>query len=107
MAIAASTLPSIGDTFALFIDRWFLSIIALCVRPNPSIAELRVAADRYCALPWTVVDEQYHVHKGHAFTYTSQLPFRCLEALYIVTLLEKGFGFDKDARDITLALEVM
>lgn len=65
-----------------------------------------MAADRYCALPWTVVDEQYHVHKGHAYTYTSQLPYRCLEALYIVTLLEKGFGFDKDARDITLALEV-
>ena len=78
----------------------------MSLRPNPSIAELRVAADRYCALPWAVVDEQFHVHKGHAFTYTSQLPFRCLEALYIVTLLEKGFGFDKDARDITLALEV-
>lgn len=57
-------------------------------------------------MPWSEVDAQYRVHRGHAYTYSSQLPYRCLEALYIVTLLEKGFGFDKDARDITLALEV-
>ena len=46
------------------------------------------------------------VSRGHQYTYTSQLPYRCLEALYIVTLLEKGFGFERDDRSITYALEV-
>jgi GDA1/CD39 (nucleoside phosphatase) family len=32
---------------------------------------------------------------------------RCLEALYMTTLLEHGFGFDSSHRNITLALEVM
>jgi hypothetical protein len=78
-----------------------------CVyRPTPSIAELRVAAEKFCAVPWSDVKERYDVLGGHEWTYPSQLPYRCLEALYIVTLLEKGFGFDPHMRNITLALEV-
>ena len=46
------------------------------------------------------------MERGHSYTYPSQLPHRCLEALYIVTLLEKGFGFAPDSRSITFALEV-
>ena len=82
--------------------------VCVCVpiRPTPSIAELREAADQFCSLSWPALEELYHVERGHSYTYPSQLPHRCLEALYIVTLLEKGFGFDKDSRAITLALEV-
>lgn len=74
--------------------------------PTPSIAELRVAAEAFCGLSWTTLEELYHVERGHSYTYTSQLPHRCMEALYIVTLLEKGFGFAQDSRAITYALEV-
>lgn len=45
--------------------------------------------------------------KKHAFTKSSQLHNRCVEALYMATLLEYGFGFDGSHRNITLALEVM
>ena len=45
--------------------------------------------------------------KKHAFTKSSQLHNRCLEALYMTTLLEYGFGFNSSHRNITLALEVM
>lgn len=65
-----------------------------------------MAADKFCTLPWATVEELYFGERGHSYTYPSQLPHRCLEALYIVTLLEKGFGFDPDGRSITLALEV-
>lgn len=65
-----------------------------------------MAADAFCALSWTTLEDLYHVERGHSYTYTSQLPHRCLEALYIVTLLEKGFGFAPDSRAITYALEV-
>eukprot|EP00428_Durinskia_dybowskii_P066965 CAMPEP_0170365636 /NCGR_PEP_ID=MMETSP0117_2-20130122/6004_1 /TAXON_ID=400756 /ORGANISM="Durinskia baltica, Strain CSIRO CS-38" /LENGTH=547 /DNA_ID=CAMNT_0010620199 /DNA_START=104 /DNA_END=1747 /DNA_ORIENTATION=+ len=74
--------------------------------PNPSISELRVATDKFCALPWEEVHDKHSAGVGHQWTYNSQLPYRCMEALYIVTLLEKGFGFDPDSRSITLALEV-
>ena len=78
----------------------------MSVRPNPSISELRVATDKFCALPWEEVHDKHSAGVGHQWTYNSQLPYRCMEALYIVTLLEKGFGFDPDSRSITLALEV-
>lgn len=45
--------------------------------------------------------------KKHAFTKSSQLHNRCVEGLYMATLLEYGFGFDGSHRNITLALEVM
>ena len=80
--------------------------ILLLFRPTPTVAELRAAADQFCTLPWGTLEELYHVERGHSYTYPSQLPHRCLEALYIVTLLEKGFGFAPDSRSITFALEV-
>jgi hypothetical protein len=43
----------------------------------------------------------------HEYTKNSQLPYRCIEALYMSTLLEHGFGFDGSHRNITLALEVL
>jgi hypothetical protein len=82
-----------------------LCLLCLC-RPTPTLAELEEAVINFCALPWADVEHAYYNGKPHSYTYPAQLPYRCLEALYIVTLLEKGFGFDRHARDITLALEV-
>jgi hypothetical protein len=42
----------------------------------------------------------------HKYTRDEQLPYRCLEGMYITTLLEHGFGFNGSHRNITLALEV-
>ena len=42
----------------------------------------------------------------HKFTSNEGMPYRCLEAIYIVTLLEYGFGFHGTHRNLTLALEI-
>lgn len=77
-------------------------------RPNPSIDEIELATHDFCALEWSLVKENMiGKDKKHAFTKSSQLHNRCVEGLYMATLLEYGFGFDGSHRNITLALEVM
>ena len=77
-------------------------------RPNPSIDEIELATHDFCALDWDLVKENMiGKDKKHPFTKSSQLHNRCVEALYMATLLEHGFGFDGSHRNITLALEVM
>mmetsp|Transcript_27338 Transcript_27338/g.37558 ORF Transcript_27338/g.37558 Transcript_27338/m.37558 type:complete len:166 (+) Transcript_27338:1362-1859(+) len=75
-------------------------------RPNPTIQELSEAADQFCSIQWADLQKKFEGDEKHLYTRTMQLPFRCLEALYMVTLLESGFGFSTDKRQITLALEV-
>ena len=73
--------------------------------PNPTINELETAAHKFCEFEWSTV-ESTMIPSPHKFTRDDQIVNRCLEGLYLVTLLEYGFGFDGDARDITLALEI-
>lgn len=73
--------------------------------PNPSINELEAAAHKFCEFEWSIV-ESTMIPSPHKYTRDDQIVNRCLEGLYLVTLLEYGFGFDGDARDITLALEI-
>lgn len=73
--------------------------------PNPSLNEISTSVYDFCSLDWYAVESNMLSGK-HKFTQDSQLPHRCLEALYMIVLLENGFGFDREARDITLALEV-
>lgn len=72
--------------------------------PNPSIAELYNALDGLCGRSWQ--DDLEHDDHGHAFTRAEVLPHRCLEAVYMVTLLKDGFGFDLESRDITFTFLV-
>ena len=55
---------------------------------------------------WNEVENNYSNINRHQYTYRSQLPYRCLEALYIMKLLQKGFGFKRFERAITYALEM-
>jgi len=75
-------------------------------RPTPTIAELEESIIKFCEMNWNDVENRYSNIDRHRYTYRSQLPYRCLEALYIIKLLEKGFGFNKYERVITYALEV-
>lgn len=85
-----------------------LIIKIFLIRPNPSIDEIELATHDFCALDWDLVKENMiGKDKKHPFTKSSQLHNRCVEALYMATLLEHGFGFDGSHRNITLALEVM
>lgn len=59
----------------------------------------------FCALDWDLVKARFDAD-NHPYTLGHQLPARCLEGLYLVLLLERGFGFARHDRDITYALEV-
>lgn len=75
-------------------------------RPTPSLEELETAAFQFCGLQWETVLADLQGAKPHPYTRAELLPNRCFEALYIITLLEKGFAFDRHTRTITYALEV-
>jgi len=67
--------------------------------PNPSIEELQNALDGLCSRDW---DGDMELQEGvHSFTRKEVLPHRCLETVYMVTLLKDGFGFRPSSRDIT------
>ncbi|RYH16494.1 hypothetical protein EON65_29995 [archaeon] len=74
--------------------------------PNPSLAELEAAALNFCSMNWPILKQSAQGANQHPYTLDTQLADRCFEVLYIITLLEKGFGFDREDRSITYALEV-
>ena len=73
--------------------------------PNPSIQELYNALDGLCSRAWKGDLEDIQ-HTAHAFTRAEVLPHRCLESVYMVTLLRDGFGFSPESRDITFTFLV-
>jgi hypothetical protein len=73
--------------------------------PTPTIHELYNALDGLCSRAWHG-DLEDIKHEAHAFTRPEVLPHRCLETVYMVTLLRDGFGFDPHARDITFTFLV-
>jgi hypothetical protein len=73
--------------------------------PNPSIGELHNALDGLCSRSWQGDLEDIQ-HDSHQFTRAEVLPHRCLESVYMVTLLKDGFGFHPDSRDITFTFLV-
>mmetsp|Transcript_7800 Transcript_7800/g.17274 ORF Transcript_7800/g.17274 Transcript_7800/m.17274 type:complete len:514 (-) Transcript_7800:334-1875(-) len=73
--------------------------------PNPSIQELYNALDGLCERAWKGDLEEIQ-HSAHAFTRAEVLPHRCIESVYMVTLLRDGFGFPPESRDITFTFLV-
>jgi golgi apyrase len=72
--------------------------------PNPSIQELEDALDGLCSRDW---HSDMALQEGaHTFTRAEVLPHRCIETVYMVTLLKDGFGFHPTSRDITFAFLV-
>jgi hypothetical protein len=72
--------------------------------PNPSIQELENALDGLCSRDWHT---DMALQEGeHSFTRAEVLPHRCIETVYMVTLLKDGFGFPPESRDITFTFLV-
>lgn len=73
--------------------------------PTPSIQELVDALDGLCSRSWhgDLHDIQ---DSAHTYTRAQVLPHRCLESVYMVTLLKDGFGFAPESRDITFTFLV-
>jgi hypothetical protein len=67
--------------------------------PTPSIEELTHALDAFCGRKWQGDLEEVQ-HEAHEHTRAEVLPHRCIEAVYMVTLLRDGFGFHPESRDI-------
>lgn len=67
--------------------------------PTPSIEELSHALETFCARKWQGDLEEVQ-HEAHEHTRAEVLPHRCIEAVYMVTLLRDGFGFHPESRDI-------
>lgn len=72
--------------------------------PNPSIQELHDALYGLCSRDWK--DDMELLHDAHSFTRQEVLPHRCIETVYMVTLLKDGFGFHPSSRDITFTFLV-
>jgi len=73
--------------------------------PNPSINELHNALDGLCSRSWHE-DLAEIQHDAHTYTRAEVLPHRCLESVYMVTLLRDGYGFHPESRDITFCFLV-
>ena len=73
--------------------------------PTPTIDELKHALESFCARSWKDDLEEVQ-HEAHEYTMAEILPHRCLEAVYMVTLLADGFGFHPSKRDITFTHKV-
>ena len=71
--------------------------------PNPSIRELYNALDGLCSRAWEGDLEEIQ-HKAHAFTRAEVLPHRCIESVYMVSLLKDGFGFSPESRQVLLVI---
>jgi len=72
--------------------------------PNPSIEELHNALDGLCSRDWH--GDMATEVGSHSFTREEVLPHRCLEAVYMVTLLKDGYGFHPESRDITFTFDI-
>ena len=81
-------------------------ILLHCIynRPTPRIDDIEAAVHAFCQLHWS--DVENNMYNIHTYTKNQQLPNRCLEGLYIVTLLEHGYGLEGRHQNITLALDV-
>ena len=73
--------------------------------PTPSIEELHDALYGLCSRSWEGDLEDIQ-HNAHEFTRPAVLPHRCIESVYMVTLLKDGFGFHPSSRDITFTFLV-
>ena len=73
--------------------------------PTPSIEELHNALYGLCSRSWEGDLEEIQ-HDAHQFTRPAVLPHRCIESVYMVTLLRDGFGFHPSSRDITFTFLV-
>ena len=74
--------------------------------PTPTLEEIDDALDGLCSRNWHGDLDDIGEQRMHRFTRADILPHRCMEAVYIATLLRHGFGFHPKARDITFAFDV-
>eukprot|EP00903_Cladosiphon_okamuranus_P009015 g8623.t1 len=76
--------------------------------PKPTLAELREAAGGFCAMGWAALEDRKDTLMAEDdmfITSEEGLPHRCVEVVYMITLLRDGYGFPEHSRNVTYALE--
>lgn len=73
--------------------------------PSPTLEELSQALPGLCSRQWEG-DLEFYQQSTHKFTRPEILPHRCFEAVYLVSLLRDGFGFDPKARDVSFIFDI-
>eukprot|EP00438_Fugacium_kawagutii_P000211 Skav202889 [mRNA] locus=scaffold1424:194636:217240:+ [translate_table: standard] len=104
-----------GLTYVADFARWWASHQApkhpateayLKAYPRPTLEELEGVIDLMCAGDYSWVDKQTQGKStAHQFTAADNAPYRCFQANYLLILLGEIYGFPKDARKVTFALE--
>mmetsp|Transcript_46674 Transcript_46674/g.109017 ORF Transcript_46674/g.109017 Transcript_46674/m.109017 type:complete len:436 (+) Transcript_46674:69-1376(+) len=101
-----------GLTYVMDFVRWWLQNSEqkhpfLDTYPKPTLNELQSAVDLMCSGQYQrIKDWTDQKSMRHQFTDYDNLPFRCFQANYILVLLGEVYGFAKDSRKVTFALEV-
>ena len=72
--------------------------------PTPTLTEIKEAVQSFCSNDWTTA--QTWMGRAHRYTTDRNVPNRCIEASYVVTLMEHGFGIDANSRNIRIALNI-
>lgn len=74
--------------------------------PRPTLTELEAVIDLMCEGEYGWVEEQTKEKStAHQYTAADNAPYRCFQANYMLILLREIYGFSKDARKVTFALE--
>ena len=66
---------------------------------------METAVMTFCQMDMNELIKNYQLNPL-IYTNEIQLPYRCFESIYILMLLEYGYGFNRHDRSITYALEV-
>ena len=104
---AVKTLLSLSSTSAPNSD-YSSSTSYLQNWPQPTLSELKHAVLSFCEVPWPGKPlQRYSAWRNqHKYSGSAQLPHRCFETLYMTLVLEHAFGFTKNDRHFTFALDV-
>ncbi|CAN0454742.1 unnamed protein product, partial [Hapterophycus canaliculatus] len=76
--------------------------------PTPTLSELREAAEGFCGMDWEGLQlrkDEVGARDSQFRTSAEGLPHRCVEVVYMTTLLRDGYGFPEHSRNVTFALE--
>ncbi len=102
--------PRVREYFAMSVYYYALD----CIRsfapttieewPRPSTNQILTSVRSFCSVEWEHAELSYLGQ--HRFTSDDQFPYRCLEGLFIVTLLNEAFGFDSNINTITYAVDL-
>mmetsp|Transcript_43894 Transcript_43894/g.102578 ORF Transcript_43894/g.102578 Transcript_43894/m.102578 type:complete len:434 (+) Transcript_43894:102-1403(+) len=101
-----------GLTYVADFVRWWLAsnnlVHALTESfPTPTLEELESAVDVLCKSQYSGIYElTQDKATAHKYTDMDNLPYRCFQANYILVLLGEIYGFDRESRKVTFALEV-